>query len=179
MASTNANHSAKAAPAGTVPVAALFADLDEELAATRRLLERFPSEHADWRPHERSMTLGRLANHVAELPSFGQIMAGTPEYDLAATPYTPAAAGTTAELLELFDRNAAELRQVLASLDSEALGATWRLRYGETVFADGPRALLLRRLFVSHTAHHRGQLTVYYRLLGVPVPGMYGPSADE
>lgn len=175
MATTPSN----ASPAGTVPVTALFADLDEELAATRRLLERFPSEHADWRPHERSMTLGRLANHVAELPSFGRIMAGTPEFDLASTPYTPTTARTAAELLEVFDTRAAELRDVVASLDADALAATWRLRSGEMVFASGPRALLLRRLFVSHTAHHRGQLTVYYRLLGVPLPGMYGPTADE
>jgi len=165
--------------AAYIPVSALFADLDVEFAATRKLLERFPDAHADWRPHERSMTLAALAGHVASLPNLGQIIAGSAEFDFARNPYVPPTARTSAELLALFDEKVASMRQAAATLDAPALMGTWHLRSGDTVFVSGPRGELLRRLFVSHTAHHRGQLTVYYRLLGVPVPGMYGPTADE
>jgi uncharacterized damage-inducible protein DinB len=172
---TTAPHSA----AELVPVSALFSDLDAEFAATRKLLERFPDEHADWRPHERSATLAALAAHIAELPGFGEAIAGAPEFDFATTPYTPASARTKAELLALFDDSVVSMRKALSTLDAPALLADWTLRSGDTVFVSGPRAESFRRLFVSHSAHHRGQLTVYYRLLGVPVAGPYGPSADE
>jgi len=156
-----------------------FADVDEEFATTRRVLERYPEEHADWRPHEKSTTLVQLAAHVAMLPHFGESIAAGTEFDFATTPYVPPTARTRAEILELFDRHSASARAALASLDSEAMRATWTLRAGEKVFASGPRSYHLRRLMLSHIIHHRAQLTVYYRLLGVPVPAVYGPSADE
>jgi len=162
-----------------VPVSMLYADLDNEFASTRRLLERFPDEHADWRPHERSTTLAALAAHIANLPGLGQTVAETPELDFAARRYVPPSARTRAELLALFDEKAAGARKAIASLDAPALEATWRLRVGDQVLVNDKRGVVLRSLLISHTAHHRGQLTVYYRLLGVPVPGMYGPSADE
>lgn len=173
------SNTAPQSSAAHIPVSALFADLDVEFAATRKLLERFPDAHADWRPHERSMTLATLAGHVAELPGFGEAIAEAPEFDFARTPYVPPTARTAAELLALFDDSVASMKKTVATLDAEALMATWTLRAGDTVLVSGPRAELFRRLFMSHTAHHRGQLTVYYRLLGVPVPGMYGPTADE
>jgi len=162
-----------------VPLDMLFADLDNEFASTRRLLERFPDEHADWRPHERSKTLAALAAHIANLPGLGQRVAETPEFDFAATPFVPPTARTRAELLALFDERAAGARKAIADLDAQAMSERWRLRAGDQVFANERRGVVLRSLLISHTAHHRGQLTVYYRILGVPVPGLYGPSADE
>lgn len=156
-----------------------LADLDEEFATTRRVLERYPEEHADWRPHEKSATLAQLAGHVATLPRFGEAIATGPEFDFSTEPYVPPTARTRAEILELFDEKSAASRQALGSLDADAMRATWTLRDGEKIYASGPRAYYLRRFMISHIIHHRAQLTVYYRLLGVPVPAVYGPSADE
>ena len=169
------------APGGAqVPLAALFADFDAELALTRRLLERFPEEHADWKPHEKSMTLARLASHVAELPYFGEIIATKPEWNTTADGRVqPLVARTAEELLAGFDARAEKLRAGIRALQADRLGDEWRFRNGDVVFFGGKRGELLRRFFVSHTAHHRGQLSVYYRMLDVPVPGLYGPSADE
>ena len=162
-----------------LPSDMLFADLADELAATRRMLERYPDEHADWRPHEKSMSLTELAAHLAELPHFGENIAQHPEFDFAKTPYVAPTARTRGEILELFDVTSAAAHEAIAALDSASLLANWTMRDGDVVYASGPRALYLRRFMISHIAHHRGQLTVYYRLLGVPVPGTYGPSADE
>ncbi len=156
-----------------------FADIDEEFANTRRVLERFPDEHADWRPHQKSSTLIELAAHVASLPNFGQVIASGSVFDFAATPWVPPTARTRVELLALFDEKSESARAAVASLDDEALRGTWTLRSGDTVFLSGPRGYNIRRLMLSHIIHHRAQLTIYYRLLGVPVPGLYGPSADE
>ncbi len=156
-----------------------FDDLDGEFAATRRLLERFPAAHADWKPHEKSMTLARLAAHVAELPSFAETVLTTDELDFAKGAYSPHVARTAADLVALHDRTAASARATLASMPVEKLDETWTLRMGDKVFLRGRRGTLLRQNLVGHIAHHRGQLTVYYRLLGVPLPGIYGPTADE
>jgi uncharacterized damage-inducible protein DinB len=164
---------------GVSPARLLFADLDDELASTRRLLERYPDEHADWRPHEKSGTLANLAAHVAQLPNFGVTIAEQPELDMMARPFVPPTARTREEMLALFDGHAARAKRAIEGLDYDALDVTWKLRAGERVFVSGKRGYLLRRMLISHIAHHRGQLTIYYRLLGVPVPGMYGPSADD
>ncbi len=156
-----------------------FADLDEELTNTRRTLERFPDEHADWRPHQKSSTLAELAAHIADIPHFGEAIASSPVLDFAATPDVPPKVRTRAELLELFDRTSAAARVNIASLDDDALRDTWTLRKGDFIISSGPRGYYVRRLILSHIIHHRAQLTLYYRLLGVPVPGLYGPSADE
>lgn len=171
---------ATSAPAtgDTIPVGMLFVDLEPELAATRKMLERFPAEHADWKPHEKSMTLGELATHVAELPGFGAAIAVKPEWVAGVDKFERVFGRTADELLAIHEQAAERCRQALASLDAAALAHHWRMRKGETVFVEGARALLLRRLLFSHIAHHRGQLSVYYRMLGLPVPGMYGPSAD-
>ena len=157
----------------------LYQDLDLELAATRRVLERVPFEHWTWRPHEKSMALGRLATHLAELPRFAQMIASTDELDMAASPNAPTKIENREQLLTVFDTHAAKMRGVVASMDDAKLKKHWRLRMGDRVFLDAPRALLLRQHGISHPVHHRAQLTVYLRLLNVPVPGMYGPSADE
>ena len=163
---------------GTV-LAHHFDDLEAEFAATRRLLERFPAEHADFKPHEKSMSLAVLASHVATLPNFAAMMLNSDEHDMGATPYKPEVGRTADELIAMFDRSAESARAAVEGAQHERLGDRWKLRMGEMVFIDDRRGKVLRQHLVSHAAHHRGQLTVYYRLLGVPVPGMYGPTADE
>lgn len=163
----------------TATAAELYADLDLELAATRRVLERVPFEHWNWKPHEKSMALGALARHLAELPQFAEQMATTSELDMAKVPFTPSVVNNREELLALFDGRAARMRQVVKSLDEKKLAEHWKLKMGDQVFLDAPRSLLLRQHGVSHPVHHRAQLIVYLRLLNVPIPGLYGPSADE
>jgi uncharacterized damage-inducible protein DinB len=162
-----------------VPLDHLFADLDQEFAKTRRLLEHYPDGHADWRPHEKSMTLAGLAGHVASLPGLAHAIATDPEWNAAENPYVPPTAETRAELVTLFDATSTAAREAIRALGPAQLEEPWRMRNGEIIYFEGTRGTLLRRFLLSHTAHHRGQLTVYYRLLGAPVPGLYGPSADE
>ena len=162
----------------TISIATLFIDFEPELAATRRMLERFPAEHADWKPHEKSSSLATLATHVAELPRFGAVIATKPEWVVGIDKFDRVHGRTAEELLSIHEKAADVCRQALASLDAASLEHVWRMRKGDAAFLEGPRALLLRRLLFGHISHHRGQLSVYYRMLGVPVPGMYGLSAD-
>jgi len=157
----------------------LFSDLEHELATTRRVLERIPDEHLAWKPHEKSMALGGLGTHLANLVRWQVGMLRQDEYDFAANPATMSPARSTAELLATFDANVAELRAALADTDDDALGQDWTLRRGEHVVFKQPRRLVLRSAGLSHMAHHRGQLTVYLRLLDVSLPPVYGPTADE
>lgn len=168
-----------AEPTVTIPIAMFFDDLETELAASRRLLERFPDEHADWKPHAKSMSLAQLATHVAELPQFGSAIASRPEWNMGVDKYERVHARTRDELLALHERSADICRKALAALDAEALEHEWRMHKDGVTFLGGRRGPLLRRMLFSHIAHHRGQLSVYYRMLDVPVPGMYGPSADD
>jgi uncharacterized damage-inducible protein DinB len=155
-------------------------DLDQEIAITRRVLERVPMERADWRPHEKSTALGALAVHVANLLRLPRLVVQTEELDLAAPANRPPPLPESTEgLLERFDSMAEALRGALAETEVEILAHPWTLRHGERVIATMPRAVALRILGISHMVHHRGQLSVYLRLLGVPVPSIYGPSADE
>jgi len=163
----------------TIPIGMFFEDYDTELASTRKLLERFPDEHADWKPHEKSTTLAQLATHVAELPQFGAAIATKPEWVIGVDNFTRVKGRTRDEILAIHDRSAEIGREALASLDLASLEHEWKMRKGDMVFINGRRGPLLRRMLFSHIAHHRGQLSVYYRMLGVPVPGMYGASADE
>lgn len=158
---------------------AAFGDLDQELVNTRRLLERVPDEHWAWQPHEKSMTLGRIAGHLAELPYFAVTMLKTDVFDVATDrPDTPAPANRD-ELLAAFDQAASALTAAVDATPADAWGQTWSLAAGGKVFIAVPRAAALRSMGISHIVHHRGQLTVYLRLLGIPVPGLFGPSADE
>ena len=125
-----------------------FADIEEEFANTRRALERFPDEHADWRPHEKSPTLAGLAAHIANLPHFGESIAAGPVFDFATSPFVPPKARTRAEILELFDRTSASARAAVASMDEDALRDTWTFRNGETVIASGPRGYYVRRFML-------------------------------
>jgi uncharacterized damage-inducible protein DinB len=157
----------------------LAAELQQEAKTTRRILERVPEESFGWKPHERSMSLGRLAGHVAELPSLIVPTLTQDELNFAAAGFQPFVPTSAAELLEKFDHNVNTAVELLSGQTDEKMGESWRLGSGEQTFFAGPRAAAVRLLALNHVVHHRGQLSVYLRLLDVPVPSIYGPSADE
>lgn len=156
----------------------LLLEFDEEMAGTRRMLERVPEAGLSWKPHEKSMTLARLASHVADLPSRCSAIVGM---DVFVRPVNavPFVAGSANELVKHFDAASAEARKALSGLTDKQLAGTWTLKFGDRVMVTLPRGMALRRVFMDHLIHHRGQLSVYLRLLDAPVPGMYGPSADD
>jgi uncharacterized damage-inducible protein DinB len=157
----------------------VFADVDHELATTRRVLERVPDEQLGWKPHEKSMALGELATHIANLVRWQVATLREDGYDFATSPAPMRAVESREALLAMFDRNVAELHSALADVDDAALSRDWTLRHGEHVIFTRPKSLVFRSFGLSHMAHHRGQLTVYLRLLDVPLPPVYGPTADE
>ena len=157
----------------------LYSDLDEELTTTRRMLERFPSGKDDWRPHGKSMALGRLASHIAELPQNATRVITEDEWDFSKTGHSANVYGTAAKLLEVFDARVRDLRSALTMFDSNAAAAMWTLRDGDHVIFSRAKGETVRHMMINHLVHHRAQLGVYYRMLGVPLPGSYGPSADE
>jgi uncharacterized damage-inducible protein DinB len=154
-------------------------DLEHELALTRRVLERVPEEHFGWKPHEKSMSLGRLAAHLANLLRWQVITLQHDAFDLAASPPPADVPASREALLKTFDANLAALREAMEQADDALLSRPWTLRYGEKVVMQQPKVAVLRGMVISHIIHHRGQLSVYLRLLDVPVPAIYGPSADE
>jgi len=160
------------------PVALLFADLDGELATTRRMLERVPDGKEDWRPHKKSRSLGELATHIAQLPGFGILMLSQDEYDGAQGLPEPNAADKTARL-RLFDEVSGKLRSLLQEMTWDHARSPWTLRVRNDTVLNAPRANLVRSAVITHSAHHRAQLGMYLRLLDVSVPTSYGPTADE
>jgi len=159
-------------------VDALLPEFDREMATTRKLLERVPEDRLSWKPHAKSMSLGELATHVANLPSWGEITINRSEIDLAAGGRAALAASRN-ELLATFDRNVAAARAVLTGRSDAELMAPWSLKNGDRTFFTMPKAAVWRTFVMNHIVHHRGQLSVYLRLQDVPLPSMYGPSADE
>lgn len=157
----------------------LLLDYDAEIENTRRILERIPEDKPAWKPHDKSMPIGRLAVHVARLPMFGSTILNTDELDMATAKFPPLVFEGRARLLAQLEQTSAETRRALESASDEHLLKKWKLRFGEQIFGDGPRIVLYRTMFFNHLIHHRGQLSVYLRLNEVPVPGIYGPSADE
>lgn len=158
---------------------ALLPELDHELALTRRVLERLPAEHFGWQPHPKSMTLGHLASHTADLIGGIPTTFATTEMDLATYADHASPDATSAEeLVRRLKDNGAAARQTLLQASPEAFEQTWTLRFGDQIILSQSRADIVRHL-ISHTIHHRGQLSVYLRLLEIPVPYIYGPSADE
>jgi len=159
-------------------VDAMLPEFDHEMSVTRKLLERVPEDKADWKPHAKSMSLGQLAQHVATLPQWGSMTLKQQEFDLGANPPNEPIR-TRAELLSTFDRLVADTRGALAGKTDAELMAPWALKKdGHTIF-QMPKASVWRSFVISHLVHHRGQLSVYLRLHDVPVPSIYGPSADE
>ncbi|RNI21845.1 DinB family protein [Rufibacter latericius] len=158
----------------------LLRQFEQEAANTRKMLERVPEEHFDWKPHPKSMSLKRLAAHVAELPGlFIASVLKTDELDLSPETYTPFTGTTHQELMAHFEENYQKAVKALNDTNVVEIGKTWTLRSSGHVIASMPKQVVIRNLAMNHLIHHRGQLSVYLRLLDVPVPGMYGPTADE
>jgi uncharacterized damage-inducible protein DinB len=162
--------------------AALLPEFDHEMATTRRTLERVPADKLGWKPHEKSMTLGRLATHIAEMPGWAMPTLNRESLDLAppgAPPYQPVSKDTVADIVAYFDENVAAARAAIAAASDESLMQSWSLLMGGNAVFTMPRIAVLRSMIVNHVIHHRGQLSVYLRLNDAPVPSIYGPSADE
>ena len=162
-------------------VDALLPEFDHEVASTRRLLDRLPDGKLDWRPHPKSMTLGTLASHLSELGHWGQATITLPAIDLElmARPADYVAPATRAAIVAVFEQQMAGARAALVGKTDAELMAPWTLRRGAQEFFTMPKASCWRTFVMNHLIHHRGQLTVYLRQLDVPLPSIYGPSADE
>ncbi|HXL56925.1 MAG TPA: DinB family protein [Chitinophagaceae bacterium] len=158
---------------------ALLGELKHESANTRKMLERVPTDKLSWKPHEKSYTLGRLATHIAALPAWIGRTINLDEFDLAKNQIQPVIAGNTEGILKIFDDSLATNIPILESASDDILNTNWTFRRGDHIIFTMPRKVVLRNMAFNHTVHHRAQLSVYLRLLDVPVPGMYGPSADE
>jgi uncharacterized damage-inducible protein DinB len=156
----------------------LLAELNQEAQTTRRVLERVPKDKLAWTPHAKSMTLGQLALHLANLPGAISDLATRPTFD-AKTPVPLPNASSVEQILSTHDESIAKAGRLLTSMDDEALKAPWSLVNGDREIMTIPRSSLLRTIMLNHTYHHRGQLTVYLRQVGALVPSVYGPSADE
>jgi uncharacterized damage-inducible protein DinB len=154
----------------------LLPEFDQEMATTRRLLERVPSEQGEWKPHPKSFALGHLAQLVSWMP--GWITSAIRETELNLADGVTYTFETTETLLAEFDRNVREARDAIAAAHDEDFAVSWSLKHGEQVLFTAPRGVIVRQ-HISHLVHHRGQLTVYLRLIDVPIPSIYGPTADE
>lgn len=157
----------------------LIAELKQEGANTRKMIERVPDENLAWTPHKKSMTLGRLATHLADIPVWFERVSNAGEYDFSTSVYKRGDLDNVQDILNLFDERLAEAKILLGSATDDILNAPWTLRRGEQIYFTLPRKVSLRNFAFNHIYHHRGQLSVYLRLLDIPVPGMYGPTADE
>jgi len=162
--------------------AALLPEFDHEMAITRRTLERVPEDKLRWKPHEKSMTMGRLAQHVSEIPSWTVFAIEKDSLDVhppGSPPYQPPAVKSRQELLAAFDKNVTDARTAIASAGDDLLMQPWSLLSGGTAVLTLPRIAVIRSFMMNHSIHHRAQLGVYLRLNDIPVPAVYGPSADE
>ncbi|WP_078394643.1 DinB family protein [Shouchella patagoniensis] len=157
----------------------IVGDAKHELTSTRRILERLPEEHMSWSPHQKSMTLGGLATHLINVLNWQIAILQHPEFDLSTVQLRREPLEKHADVLSEFDANVGKFEKLLAESDDKTLDEEWTLRHGDHIILREPRAIALRTFGLSHMVHHRAQLGVYLRLLDIPVPGIYGPSADE
>jgi uncharacterized damage-inducible protein DinB len=160
----------------------LLPEFDSEMKTTRKYLERFPANQADYKPHEKSMSMARLASHVAEMPTWATATFTADEMDLnppGGAPHNRPAYRTSAELLAFFDKNVAEARAAIAGASDADHARGWSLKSAGKTYFTMPKGVVLRTFVFSHIIHHRAQLGVYYRLNDVKVPATYGPTADE
>ena len=160
----------------TIPM--LLKELEQESQITRKMLARVPADKFNWQPHKKSMTMKQLASHIAELPSWISLTLQTTELDFAKNPYQPVDVNSTEELVAFYERTLEEGRSHLANATEDALEPTWTLRNGEQVYSVNTKREVIRMTYCQNV-HHRAQLGVYLRLLDIPIPGSYGPSADE
>jgi uncharacterized damage-inducible protein DinB len=161
----------------------LLLEFEHEMAVTRKTLERVPEDKPDWKPHEKSMAMGRLAGHLAELPGFVTMALQQDSFNIrpagGGPSRQPLVMSSRKQVLEEFDKNVAGLRSTLSNASDETLMKSWSLLAGDKTIFTAPRAGVIRSFCINHTIHHRAQLGVYLRLNNVPVPSIYGPSADE
>jgi len=159
----------------------LLPEFDQELRKTRTVLERVPEnvEMHDFKPHEKSMPMAKLAAHVAQLPSFLTLMLSTSGFDPSKSDRKPLVMQSRAQLLACFDKYSAEAHALLEETSDRSMHETWKLSKGDQSIYDGSRYQAIRSMFFNHLIHHRAQLGVYLRLNNLPVPATYGPSADE
>lgn len=159
-------------------ISELVKEMELESRTTRKMLSRVPEEKLGWKPHEKSMTLGRLSTHIAELPTWVTMTLNTSELDFAKGDYKPTQIGSQKDLMEFFETSLADGMSHLADADDQELDKPWTMRAGETIYFTQPKSEVLRMVYCQ-VVHHRAQLGVFLRLLDVPIPGSYGPSADE
>ena len=159
---------------------ALLGEFDHEMKTTRQLIERVPAEQLDWKPHPKSTSIGDLAMHICSLAQWGTMVAQLPELDLnpGGRGYRPPAPRGPAEMVKMFDENVAASRAAIAAIPDPAMMEPWTLRNNGAAIFTMPRVAVLRTFVMNHLIHHRGQLTVYLRLRDVPLPSVYGPTAD-
>lgn len=153
-------------------------EMDQEAATTRKMLSRIPEDKYDWKPHEKSMAIRRLATHIAELPSWVSMAINTDELDFENNPYVPTETHNNKDLLNLLEKSLAEGKNSLKNAKDDILTKPWTLRNGNTIYSKSTKGEVIRMAYCQ-IVHHRAQLGVYLRLLNVPIPGSYGPSADE
>lgn len=157
-------------------------ELEHELATTRRCIERAKNDQLGWKPHDKSMSLGLLVSHLAEIPSWVGITLKTSELDLQpleGEPYQSILYEKVEDALAAFDKGCVDAKAALANASDAALGESWSMLFSGNVLFTMPKAAVIRTWVINHMVHHRGQLSVYLRLLDIPVPSIYGPSADE
>ncbi len=158
---------------------AMLAELNQEAANTRRMLEVVPEDKFGWQPHEKSMTLGRLCGHIAEISGWAQMMVGKDELDFEGSDFTPAQPETVEAVLDVHDQSVAAFNDAVKGQDDATLMNNWTMRNGEQVYFSMPCVAAMRGFILNHIVHHRGQLSVYLRQLDVPLPQVYGPTADN
>jgi len=156
---------------------ALLQELDQEAQTTRRLLERVPQEHLGWKPHDKSMTLGQLARHLTMIP--GGVASGVEQLTMQVPNFPQPTVEHVRELVPQLDESVARAHAILGGMSDDDMRAMWRLVNGDQTIMAMPRMAFLRAIMLNHWYHHRGQLSVYLRQLGVTLPSIYGPSADE
>ena len=156
---------------------ALLGEWDQEVESTKKMLAAIPEDKAAWKPHAKSMSLGQLASHVAEIPGWASVTMATSELDFSG--YQPPKFASTTSNLAAFDASAKAARAAIEASSDADFMQTWTLKSGDQVFFTLPKIAVMRSFVFNHIIHHRAQLSVYLRLNDVPVPGMYGPSADE
>lgn len=157
----------------------LIMELRHEADVTRKMLGRIPDSVFGWKPHEKSMPLGRLATHVAELAGWMVPIVSDDELDFAKVDYKPYTAADSKELIRILDDNTAKAVDLLKTASDEHLLAPWKLRSGDVIYFELPRIQVIRSMVLSHVIHHRGQLSVFLRMNDIPLPMVYGPTADE
>lgn len=158
-------------------IEAFLKEIEEESQTTRKMLSRVPDDKFDWKPHAKSMNIRRLATHIAELPTWVTLALTTDELDFATSPYTLPEINTTAGLLDFFEKSLTNGKSRLVNENEDKLDEPWVLREGDVIYSTRSKAEVIRMAYCQ-VVHHRAQLGVYLRLLDVPIPGSYGPSAD-